>query len=240
MELRGVGLGDAEQRSFNGATAELARLGSSFGNHVLDATAAWTLKLVEPAEVEGLPDSLRELLAQAAREAGDSGASGHEGPWLMGLDQPRVAPFLRYSRRRDLRETVYRAQVARASGGDHDNRPLIEQILTLRLEQARRLGYASWAEVSLASKMAASVAEVEQLLEDLRQASYPAAERELAELKACAARHGAGGVVRPLPAIVRHSHRRQRSRHGAHLAPRRAPLPRGRRQQWRRPGRLLP
>ncbi len=191
MDLRGVGLGEADQQAFNAATADLARLGSSFGNHVLDATAAWTLKLVDPAAVEGLPDSLRELLAQAAREAGDSGATGHDGPWLMGLDQPRVAPFLRYSRRRDLRETVYRAQVARASGGDHDNRPLIEQILTLRRQQARRLGFASWAEVSLASKMAGSVAEVEQLLDDLRQAAFPAAERELADLRACAARHGA-------------------------------------------------
>jgi oligopeptidase A len=191
MDLRGVGLGEADQQSFNAATAELARLGSDFGNHVLDATSAWTLKLEDPADVEGLPDSLRELLAQAAREAGDSTATGQDGPWLMGLDQPRVAPFLRYSRRRDLRETVYRAQVARASGGNHDNRPLIEQILTLRLQQARRLGFASWAEVSLASKMAGSVDEVEELLEDLRHAAYPAAKRELAELTACAARHGA-------------------------------------------------
>jgi oligopeptidase A len=191
MDLRGVGLGDTDQQAFNAATAELARLGSSFGNHVLDATATWTLRLEDPADVDGLPASLRELLAQAARDGGIPSATGQDGPWLMGLDQPRVAPFLRYSQRRDLRETVYRAQVARASGGDHDNRPLIEQILTLRLAQAERLGFANWAEVSLASKMAGSVAEVEQLLEDLRQAAHPAAERELADLRACAARHGA-------------------------------------------------
>ncbi|MCF8132471.1 MAG: M3 family metallopeptidase [Synechococcus sp. Tobar2m-G35] len=204
MDLRGVGLGEDEQQAFNTATAELARLGSSFGNHVLDATAAWTLRLDDPAEVEGLPASLRELLAQAAREGGDPSATGENGPWQMGLDQPRVAPFLRYSRRRDLRETVYRAQVARASGGDHDNRPLIEQILTLRLEQAQRLGFANWAEVSLASKMAGSVAEVEQLLEDLRQAAHPAAERELADLRACAARHGAPEAADLQPWDVSH------------------------------------
>ena len=195
MELRGVGLGGAEQEAFNATTAELARLASDFGNHVLDATNAWSLRLRDPAEVAGLPDSLRELLAQTARQAGeepgDTDASAEAGPWLLGLDMPRVAPFLKYSQRRDLRERVYQAQVARASSGELDNGPLIERILTLRGEQARRLGYASWAEVSLASKMAGSVAEVEQLLEELRAAAYPVAERELEELRAIARRQGA-------------------------------------------------
>jgi oligopeptidase A len=184
MELRGVGLSGAEQQAFNAATTELARLASDFGNHVLDATNAWSLTLTSEDDLAGLPQSLRELLAQAARDAGEEG-------WRMGLDMPRVVPFLKYSHRRDLRETVYRAQVARASSGELNNWPLIEQILSLRGEQARRLGYANWAEVSLASKMAGSVAEVEQLLEELRAAAYPAAERELEALRAIARRHGA-------------------------------------------------
>jgi oligopeptidase A len=195
MKLRGVGLEGAEQEAFNAATADLAKLASDFGNHVLDATNGWTLRLSDPAEVAGLPDSLRELLAQAARqsgqEPGDADATAAAGPWLLGLDMPRVMPFLKYSERRDLRETVYRAQVARASSGELDNRPLIERILSLRGEQARRLGYASWAEVSLASKMAGSVAEVEQLLEELRAAAYPVAEQELEALRAIARRQGA-------------------------------------------------
>jgi len=195
MELRGVGLSGAEQEAFNAATAELAQLASDFGNHVLDATNNWTLRLSDPADVAGLPQSLRELLAdaarQAAREPGDSEATGAAGPWLMGLDMPRAMPFLKYSERRDLREAVYRAQVARASSGDLDNRPLIERILSLRSEQAQRLGFASWAEVSLASKMAGSVAEVEQLLEELRAAAYPVAVGELEQLRAIAGRHGA-------------------------------------------------
>ncbi|MEB3308399.1 MAG: M3 family metallopeptidase [Cyanobacteriota bacterium] len=191
MQLRGVGLTAADQQAFNVATTELARLASEFGNHVLDATNTWTLRLTEPGDVAGLPDSLRELLAQAARQAGDQTATPERGPWLMGLDMPRVAPFLKYSQRRDLRETVYRAQVARASDGELNNWPLIEQILGLRHEQALRLGYANWAEVSLASKMAGSVAEVEQLLEELRSAAYSTAEKELEAVQACAQRHGA-------------------------------------------------
>ncbi|WP_216914451.1 MULTISPECIES: M3 family metallopeptidase [unclassified Synechococcus] len=191
MELRGVGLEGEDQEAFNAASQELAELATAFGNRVLDATNAWTLRLSDPAEVEGLPESLKEQLAQAARDAGDGEATAAEGPWLLGLDMPRFGPFLKYSRRRDLREIAYKAHVSRASGKTDGNWPAIERILTLRREQAQRLGYGSWAEVSLAAKMAGSVAEVEGLLEDLRTAAYPVALQELEALRACAAREGA-------------------------------------------------
>jgi len=185
--LRGVGLAPAEQEAFNKASEELSSLSSRFGNHLLDATNQWTLTLSSPAEVDGLPASLLALLAQAA---GD-GASAEAGPWQLGLDGPRYGPFLQYSTRRDLREQAFRAFVGRAASADLDNRPLIERILQLRGEQARRLGFSHWAELSLAKKMAGSVEAVEQLLEDLRAAAWPMAQRELAELAVCAARHGA-------------------------------------------------
>ena len=183
MQLRGVGLEGPEQQEFNAATAELAQLASRYGNNVLDATNSWSLSLGETTDLAGLPPSLCQLLADAARQAGETG-------WRMGLDMPRLVPFLKYSQRRDLREKVYRAQVSRASSGEFNNLPLIEQILTLRLRQAQLLGYANWAEVSLAAKMANSVEEVEQLLEELRAAAYPVAKAELEQLRACAQRHG--------------------------------------------------
>ncbi len=191
MELRGVGLEGAAQEAFNAASQELAELATGFGNRVLDATNSWTLRFTDPAEVEGLPESLREQLAQAARDAGDGQATAAGGPWLLGLDMPRFGPFLKYSRRRDLREIAYKAHVSRASGETDGNWPVIERILTLRRQQAHQLGHGSWAEVSLASKMAGSVAEVEALLEDLRTAAYPVALLELEALRACAAREGA-------------------------------------------------
>jgi oligopeptidase A len=184
MELRGVGLRGADQEAFNAASQQLAELATTYSNHVLDATNGWSLLLSEEDELAGLPSSLRDLLAQAAASAGQQG-------WLVGLDMPRVVPFLKYSARRDLRETVYRAQVARASQGELDNTPLIAQILSLKHQQAQRLGYANWAEVSLASKMAGSVAEVEQLLDELRCAAYPVAQAELEALRGLARRHGA-------------------------------------------------
>jgi oligopeptidase A len=184
MELRGVGLRGADQQAFNAASQQLAELATTYSNHVLDATNGWSLLLSEEDELAGLPSSLRDLLAQAAASAGQQG-------WLIGLDMPRVVPFLKYSARRDLRETVYRAQVARASQGELDNTPLIAQILSQKHQQAQRLGYANWAEVSLASKMAGSVAEVEQLLDELRCAAYPVAQAELEALRGLARRHGA-------------------------------------------------
>ena len=211
MQLRGVGLEGEVQAAFNQASQELAELSTRFSNQVLDATNGWTLTLDDPAQTEGLPASLRDQLAEAARSAGlratdGSEASSETGPWLLGLDMPRYAPFLKYSRNRGLREQLYRAHVSRASGqgeagdasaqgsstaGPLNNWPLIERILTLRGDQARRLGWANWAEVSLAAKMADSVASVEALLEELRAAAFPMAQAELDQLRQCAARQGA-------------------------------------------------
>ena len=194
MQLRGVGLSGAVKEAFNAASQTLAELSTRFGNHVLDATNNWTLRLTQSDEVEGLPASLLDQLAQAARQAGDEAATGEKGPWLLGLDMPRYVPFMKYSRRRDLREQLYKAHVSRASGqngSDLNNWPLIEEILTLRRQQAERLGFANWAELSIASKMADSEQAVEALLEDLRRAAYPIAQQELATLAGCAKAHGA-------------------------------------------------
>ena len=194
MQLRGVGLEGEAKEAFNAASQKLAELSTRFGNQVLDATNGWTLRLTQPEEVEGLPPSLLGQLAQAAREAGEAEATPERGPWLMGLDMPRYAPFMQYSRRRDLRQQVYTAHVSRASGQGNDglnNWPLIEEILQLRGEQARRLGYANWAEVSIAAKMAESEQAVETLLEELRTAAYPIARAELEALADCARSHGA-------------------------------------------------
>ncbi len=204
MRLRGVGLEGSDQEAFNAASAELAALSTRFGNQLLDATNSWHLVLRQPEEVEGLPESLRQLLAQAARAADDRRADGGEanpdqGPWRLGLDLPRLSPFLQYSRRRDLRQRIYGAHVSRASAGEHDNAPVLERILELRQQQARRLGFEHWAEVSLASKMADSVEAVEALLEQLRAAAYPVAVKELAALDALAQEEAApeAGQLRP-------------------------------------------
>ncbi|MDZ8236029.1 MAG: M3 family metallopeptidase [Nostoc sp. ChiQUE01a] len=189
-ELSGVGLeGEARER-FNVIQMELAELSTKFSNHVLDATKSFSLTLTTKAEIDGLPPSLVSLAAQAAREAGESNATPENGPWRITLDFPSYGPFMQHSTRRDLRQKLYKAYITRASSGDLDNNPLIKRIFDLRQELADLLGFGSYAELSLASKMAPNVEAVEALLEELRQASYDAAVKDLEELQAFAASHG--------------------------------------------------
>jgi len=189
-ELSGVGLeGEARER-FNVIQMELAELSTKFSNHVLDATKSFSLTLTTKAEIDGLPPSLVSLAAQAAREAGEINATPENGPWRITLDFPSYGPFMQHSTRGDLREKLYKAYITRASSGDLDNNPLIERILELRQELADLLGFGSYAELSLASKMAPNVQAVEALLEELRQASYNAAVKDLEELQAFAASCG--------------------------------------------------
>ena len=174
--LAGVALdGDAKAR-FQRLAMELSELGTSFANHVLDATKAWRMTLEHPEQVEGLPRTLRASMARAA------GGDPERGPWAVTLDQPVFGPFMEHCREPLLREQAYRAFVGRAGSGDLDNAPLIERILRLRREQAQVLGYATYAEQSLASKMAPGVTAVEALLGRLREAARPGSQTELAAL----------------------------------------------------------
>jgi oligopeptidase A len=185
-ELSGVGLTGEKRDRFNEIQMELADLSTQFSNNTLDATKAFEMLLTELDEIKGLPESTLSFAAQTAREQGHDQASTETGPWLFTLDFPSFGPFLKYSERRDLREKIYRAYISRASFGDYDNRKNIEKILALRQEEASILGYQSFAEVSLASKMADSVESVESLLENLRNNSYDAAQAEYDELNAYA------------------------------------------------------
>jgi len=189
-ELSGVGLEGEVRSRFNQIQMELAELSTKFSNHVLDATKAFSMTLTSSDEVEGLPPSLKSLAAQAARAAGEEKATPEQGPWRITLDYPSYIPFMQHSTRRDLREKLYKAFVSRASSGELDNSPLIERILELRQEKSKLLGFSSYAELSLASKMAPNVEAVEGLLEELRGASYDAAVKDLEALKAFAAAKG--------------------------------------------------
>jgi len=189
-ELSGVGLEGEAKEKFNAIQMELAELSTNFSNHVLDATKAFSLTLTKPEEIEGLPPSLLAQAAQASRLDGDDQATPENGPWCITLDYPSYVPFMQHSLRRDFREKLYRAFVSRAANGEFDNSHLIERILELRKRKAELLGYSSYAELSLARKMAPNVEAVEKLLEELRQSSYEAAVAEFAELKEFAKAQG--------------------------------------------------
>lgn len=182
-KLSGVGLEGTEKERFNAIQLEMAEITTKFSNNVLDATKAFKLKLTRPEDVAGLPESTLSLAAQTARAEGEENATPSAGPWVISLDFPSYFPFMKYSTRQELREKLYKAYVSRANSGEYDNKPLIDRILQLRLEQAGLLGYSTYAEISLARKMADSVEEIEKLLEELRRVSYTSAKGELEELK---------------------------------------------------------
>ncbi|TVQ44907.1 MAG: M3 family peptidase [Gloeocapsa sp. DLM2.Bin57] len=185
-ELSGVGLeGDLRDR-FNQIQLELAELSTKFSNNVLDATKAFKLKLTKKEQIVGLPPSLLNLAAQTARSEGEKDATAETGPWVITLDYPSYVPFMKYSANEELRSKLYHAFISRASSGELNNYPNLERILELRQEKAKLLGFNTYAELSLARKMASSVAAVENLLEELRQVSYPAAQKELEDLQAFA------------------------------------------------------
>ena len=182
-QLAGVGLAGDKKDRFNAIQLELAEITTKFSNNLLDATKAFQLKLTTPEDIAGLPSSLLSLAAQTARSQGETNASSETGPWVITLDFPSYFPFMKYSDHRELREKLYKAYVSRADLGELDNNPLIDRILQLRQEQAHLLGYSTYAEVSLARKMANSVDEIEKLLDNLRQVSYEAAKQDLEALK---------------------------------------------------------
>jgi len=194
-ELNGVGLEGEAKEKFNEIEQELSKLSTKFSNNLLDSTKAFTHMITDPKHVEGLPASARGLLAQQAKARGHEAATAEEGPWCVTLDMPAYLPVMQHATYRPLREKVYYAFISRASSGETDNTPIIQRILTLRKQRAELLGYPNHAEVSLATKMA-TLPEANELLEDLRKASYDAAAADLAQVKKFAAQQGVEGELR--------------------------------------------
>jgi len=186
-ELRDFRLGGAElppdkKARFKEISERLSRLSAQFSDNLLDATNAFAHHAADPAEVAGIP---ADVLA-AARESAQ--ADGKPG-WKFTLHAPSYLPVMQYADRRGLRELMYRAYVTRASEfgkPEWDNTPLIAEILKLRREQARLLGFANYAEYSLAPKMADTPQQVLDFLNELATRARPYAEKDLEELGAFA------------------------------------------------------
>jgi oligopeptidase A len=184
FRLSGVALEEPARSRFKEIANALARLSNEFENAVLDATEAWSEAVADESALAGLSETDRALLREYSREAGRDG-------WLVTLKQPSVQAVLTYADDRALRERVYAAYQTRASdqgphAGRFDNSARIDQIMALRHEAARLLGFANSAEESLATKMAATPERVLAFLHDLAARAKPVAERELAELRAFA------------------------------------------------------
>ncbi|XP_023643733.1 organellar oligopeptidase A, chloroplastic/mitochondrial [Capsella rubella] len=188
--LIGIALDDDKREEFNKIEQELEKLSHKFSENVLDATKKFEKLITDKKEIDGLPPSALGLFAQAAVSKGHEHATAETGPWIITLDAPSYLPVMQHAKNRALREELYRAYLTRASSGDLDNTAIIDQILKLRLEKAKLLGYNNYAEVSMAMKMA-TVDKAAELLEKLRSASWDAAVKDMEDLKSFAKNQGA-------------------------------------------------
>ncbi len=179
FRLSGVALEQADKDRYREISQELSQLSSRFSDNVLDATNAWFKQLEQVELLQGLPESGLDMARQAARQRDLEG-------WVVTLDFPSYFSVIAYADNRELRAELYQAYTTRASelgaNPDWDNTQVMRDILRLRQEEAALLGYASYADVSLAMKMADSTQDVVSFLQDLATRSKPFAECEFVEL----------------------------------------------------------
>jgi oligopeptidase A len=186
FRLAGVSLPADRKQRFGQVMEKLATVQAKFDENVLDATNAWSREVSDEAELAGLPPTTVQRARQAAEAAGKAG-------WLLPLDAPNYQAVMTHAESEPLRREFYEAWVTRASeqgphAGQWDNTPLMAEILALRHEAANLVGFANFAEYSLATKMAHAPAEVLEFLRELARVSRPAAQHEFAELEKFAGR----------------------------------------------------
>ena len=182
--LSGVALSERNKQKYAQLQSRLSELSSQFSNNVLDATMGWTKLVTDEAALSGLPESAIAAAAQAAERKAQKG-------WLFTLDIPSYLPVMMYADDRSLRQEMYTAFTTRASDQGpnalkYDNSAIIEETLALRQQVALLLDFDSYAERSLATKMADSPQQVTAFLEDLAVRSKPQAEQDLADVRSFA------------------------------------------------------
>lgn len=160
---------------------ELSKSTTKFSENVLDSTNSWELLISDEQQLAGLPPSARDAARQSAESKGLQG-------WRFTLQAPSFTPAITYLDDAAIREKLYRANVARATEAERDNRPLILRILELRREKAKLLGFSDFADLVIYDRMAHTGARAVQFLEELKGKTDPAFRRENADLEAFAGR----------------------------------------------------
>ncbi|WP_416189419.1 M3 family metallopeptidase [Neisseria sp. CCUG17229] len=182
--LSGAELPAEQQAELAALQTEGAQLSAQFSQNVLDSTDAFALYFDDAAPLAGIPEDAQAMFAAAAEAEGKSG-------YKVGLQMPHYLAVMQYADNRELREQIYRAYVTRASelsnDGKFDNTANINRTLEIALQTAKLLGFANYAELSLATKMADTPAQVTDFLRDLAKRAKPFAEKDLAEVRAFAA-----------------------------------------------------
>ena len=174
----GAGLPAANQERLREINKQLSTLGIAFSDHVLNENNAFQLIVEKEEDLSGLPQWFRESAAAEAK------AAGHEGKWLFTLQNSSRLPFLQYADNRALREQIYTAYINRGNHDDaNDNKKVIAEIMALRLEKAKLLGFDCYSNFILDTKMAKNKDNVMEFLNNLWSYALPKAKQEAAELQ---------------------------------------------------------
>jgi len=190
FHLAGVDLPEKDQETYRELVMRLSKLGSKFSENVIDATQAWTLHLEDKTRLAGLPRAEVNLLKGIARQHEKTG-------WLVDLSAPSFNAVMTHADDRELRREVYTAYVTRASdqgpiAGKWDNMPVIEEMLSLRHQLARILGFDNYVEYALSRRMAETPGSVLAFLDSLAEQARPAAQKQYVALQEFAGSQGAG------------------------------------------------
>ena len=181
----GANLDETAKAEFRSINEELSSLTVKFGNDVLKETNAFTLIIDRPEDLAGLPQSVVDGAADAAKERNLAGR------WVFTLNKPSMIPFLQYSPKRELRERIFKAYINRAdNGNEQDNKAVLSRIAALRVKRANLLGYKTHADFVLEENMAKTPAAVAGLLDQIWTPSLAMAKKEAAKLQALAAKEG--------------------------------------------------
>jgi oligopeptidase A len=186
FRLAGVDLPPDDKTRYCEVAQRLAQLATKFTENVLDAGRAYTRSVTDESELAGLPANAVDRAAADAREA-------NQGGWLFKLDQPTYMTIMASAESAQLRRDIYEAWITRASdlgpsAGKFDNNPIIADILPLRHELARLVGFENFAAYALATRMAKSSKQVLAFLDDLARRCLPAARQEFSDLEEFAGR----------------------------------------------------
>ena len=181
FKLSGIALPEKDKERFKEISLRLSELQSKFEENLMDSIQSWSKLVTDEAALTGMLEPAKQAAAQKAQAKDLAG-------FLLTLDFPSYDAVVTYCSNRELRRELYEAYATRASERgphkpEHDNTPLMTEILALRDEEAKLLGFRNFAELSLATKMAESPDEVEKFLLDLAHRAKPRAQAELAELK---------------------------------------------------------
>lgn len=172
FSVRGANLNPEDKEKYRKLSTDLSILSLTFDQNALKDKNRYELLLTDEKDLSGLPESIREAAAHRAKEKGKEG-------WLFNLTAPSYVPFMRYADSRKLREAMYREYMSVGNKGDeYDNKEIIRQIVNIRLEIARLMGYNTYAEYSLKHTMAKNPATVYKLLDQLLAAYKPVAINE--------------------------------------------------------------